>query len=131
MLEIRSTIGGRNTRDYQFGGCCFASAPHPLLWRSLSLSEANIHFRSAISNVTGPLLEQGYGTKVCPPFMSSTLSPGLLMNITHWFTEKLKMLSAGFRFSPVVFSGGRRSSKKVFSFTGLSLFGVSVLVSLM
>lgn len=78
--------GERNTRDYQFRGCCFASSTHPLLWHSLCLSEANIHFRSAISNVTGPLLAQGYRTKVYPPFIS-TFSPGPLMNITNWFTK--------------------------------------------
>lgn len=42
-------------------------------------------------------------TKVCPPFMSSTLSPGLLMNITDRFTENLKMLAAGIH-SPLWFS---------------------------
>lgn len=34
-------------------------------------------------------------TKVCLPFMSPALSPGLLMNITDRFTENLKMLAAG------------------------------------
>lgn len=100
VLDIRGTMGGRHTRDYHFRGCCFSSTPHPPPWHSLSLTEANIHFRSAISNVTGPLLAQGYGTKVYAPFMSSVLSPGLLMNITDRFTEKLKMLAAGIHSHP-------------------------------
>ncbi len=97
-LEIRGTTEGGNTRDYQFGGCCLCSTAHPLL----SLTEANIHFRSAISNVTGPLLAQGNRTKVYPPFKTSTLSPGLLMNITDRFTEKLKMLAASIHPLPAV-----------------------------
>lgn len=87
--------GGSNTRDYQFGEHSFSSSTQPLLWHSLPLTEANIHLRSSISNVPGPLLAQGYGTKVYFPFLSSTLSPSLLMNITDWFTEKLKTLAAG------------------------------------
>ena len=45
-----------------------ASPPifNPPLWHSLSLTEANIHFRSAISNVAGPLLAQGYQNKGVP-----------------------------------------------------------------
>lgn len=83
---------GSNTRDYHYGEHSFFSSTHPLLWHTRSLTEANIHLRSSISNATGPLLAQGCSTKVYLPFLSSTLSPSLLMNITDWFTEKLKML---------------------------------------
>lgn len=88
----RGHHGGRNTTDYQFGGCLFTLTRHPLLW----FTEANIHFRSAISNVSGPLLPLGKGTKVYPPFRSSILSPDLLMNIADWFTEELKTISRAF-----------------------------------
>lgn len=73
----------------------FSSAP-----LSRPLTEANIHLRSAISNVAGPLLARGYGTKVYPPFLPPALSPGLLMNITNWFTEELKVLAAVIHSNP-------------------------------
>lgn len=76
--------GGRNITDYQFGGYLFTFTHHPMLW----FTKANIHFRSAISNVTGPLLPLGKETKVYPPFRSSVLFPDLLMNIANWFTEE-------------------------------------------
>lgn len=117
--------GGKNTSDYQFGGCCFSSSPHPPLWHSLS----NIHFRSAISNVTGPPLAQGYRTKVYLPFMSSTFSPGSLMNITDWFTEKLKMLAAGIH-SPLWFPGRTTNLKEsIFFYRPFTFWSVHPLIA--
>lgn len=84
--------GGRHSTDYQFGGCLFTLIHHPLLW----FTEADIYFRSAISDVTGPLLPLGNGTKVYPPFRRSILSPDLLMNIADWLTEELKTITLAF-----------------------------------
>lgn len=80
------------------------------LWRS-----ANIHLRSAISNATRSLQLQCYRTKVYLAFMCPTLSPGVVMNITPWFTEKLKMLAASIHHpTPCVVPGGRKTSWKAF-----------------
>lgn len=89
--ENKELHGGSNTRDYQFGEHSFSSSSLPLLLQSLS---PYIHLRSSISNVTGALLARGGGTKVYPPFLDPALFPSLLMNITDWFTDKLKMLAA-------------------------------------
>lgn len=102
--------------------------PELLLLRLTSCYGAlssDIHLRSAISNVTElPPAMRGYRTKVCPLFMSPTLPKRPLMNITDWFSEKLKMPP-----SPVVGFFSEEDNdpqKKVFSFKILSLSGVSL-----
>lgn len=108
--------GGRNTRDYRFGGHSLSCSLHPSLWSPPLLTKANIHLRSAKSNVTRPLLAQNYRTKVHFPFMSHTLSLGILMNITDWFTEKLKTLSAGIQIpTPCSLKIEWKTSEKLFS----------------
>lgn len=65
MLVTRGTLGEEIQQMISLEGL-FTLTLRPLLW----FTKANSHFRSAISNVTGPLLPLGKGTKVDPPFRS-------------------------------------------------------------
>lgn len=85
-MLVRSTMGKNYNRLVQMS----LDGASAVVFR---FTEANIHFWSAISNVTGSLLPQGYGTKVWKPFRTSILSPDLLMNIADWFTLELKALT--------------------------------------
>lgn len=61
----------------------------------------------------------------CSLHSYAPFSPRLLMNITGWFTEELKMLSHGIHSHP--WFPRRVMIPKEFSFTGLSLCRVSML----
>lgn len=79
---------------------CLSSTLHPLPCHCAPIRSPRPTFTSGQPDLMplGPLLAQGCRTKVCPLFMTRALSPGLLMNITDWFTEKLKMLVTGIQY---------------------------------
>lgn len=95
MLALRGTMGKNYNRLFQMSlegtSTSLVTPCHGPLW----FTEASIHIWSAISNVTGPLLPQGYGTKENKPFSNSILSPDLLMNSADWFTKELKPITLG------------------------------------
>lgn len=93
MLALRGTMGKNYNRLVQMSleGTSTSLGTRCPLW----FTEANIHNWSAISNVTGPLLPQGYGTKEYKPFRNSILSPDLLINSADWFTKELKPITLG------------------------------------
>lgn len=106
---------GVHTTDHKVQGASPTSLVTPC-WGTLRFTEANVHFRSAITNGAGALLPQGCGTKVF-----SVLSPDLLTNSADRFTGEPKAVTPGILST---LGSPRKTAipKQSVSLTGLPLF---------